>query len=134
MKITRLALVGALFAGLALGQSGAQSAALVAFPGNGEAPYHPTAVVSGNDLTFVQLDPVAAHNVVASKTDNKARAWCGSGKPFAASACPLFYSGAPVEAGAVQTVTGVSNLAAGSYEFYCSLHKGRGQIGTLTVV
>jgi plastocyanin len=134
VKITRLALAGALLAGLTLGQSGAHSAALVAFPGNQEAPYHPTAVVAGNDLNYIQLDPLVSHNVVAEDTDNKPRPWCGSGKPYPANACPIFYSGAPVGAGTVATVQGVSSLAPGTYEFYCAPHKGRGQIGTLTVV
>lgn len=134
MKQARILLAGAMLAGMTLSQSGANAAAIVAYPGNQAAPYHPTAIQTGGTLNFIQLDPLAAHNVAASKTDNKPRSWCGVGKPFPANACPVFYSGNPVGAGTTDTVDGVPALSAGSYDFVCVLHAGQGQKGTLTVL
>ncbi|MDX1448906.1 MAG: plastocyanin/azurin family copper-binding protein [Acidimicrobiia bacterium] len=109
---------------LALGVSLPSQAAVavaIAPPGSGvnPIPYATPVVVSpaGTEVTFINADPVATHNVVS-------RAAKGNGQP-------LFTSGPLAPAGAY-AVAGTAALAAGDYEFFCTAHAW--MTGTLTVV
>lgn len=120
MKL-KLMIAGALTAGIALAGTPSHAAAIVALPGAGVSPAgYPApaaATAAGTAVTFVNLDPLAAHDVVSvAKKPN--------------TQLPLFKS-ALINAGETATVTGTAALRAGDYDFYCSLHPN--MTGTLTV-
>lgn len=103
----------------ALGIAPAQ-AVIIASPPAGEATGFvlPQLIVpKGQTATFLNADLVS-HNVESVKKK-------ASGKP-------LFVSGYPGP-GETADITGVSSLAAGSYAFFCAIHKDT-MVGTLTVI
>ena len=123
---TTAALVGAatLVVPAAPGRA-ADGGTVVGGPAAAELGYLTTSVRSpkGATATFVNLDPVASHDVV-SKATRKVKV---RGRLVSR---PLFRS-ALVAFGASVPVSGTEAVKAGDYEFFCSLHSG--MVGTLHV-
>lgn len=110
--------------GLAGAPSHAGTQPIVAFPGSFQTSTFGVLDVEstkGTDVTFVNLDPLAAHNVKSVATDNVKRTWCTNAQALAGK-CEKFYSGASIEALEQDIVDGVKALPVGTYAFYCEPH------------
>lgn len=121
MKL-KLMIATALAGGMALAGTPSHAAVIVAGPGAAVSPagYPQAAAVTraGTEVTFVNLDPLAAHNVVAIAK-----------KPGTNQ--PLFKS-TLIAAGETAAVTGTGALAPGDYAYKCDPHPN--MTGTLKVV
>lgn len=132
MKL-KMMLAGGLMGAMALAGSPAHASMIVAVPGAALAGYGVPAAATkaGTAVTFINLDPVAEHNVISVQTDNVKRAWC-SVATASAGKCPLFNSGGTIAAGETDVVDGTAALPAGSYTYYCQPHSSTMK-GTLVV-
>lgn len=119
MKL-KIMIAAALAGGMALAGTPSHAAAIVAGPGAFAAGYpQPVAVTrAGTEVTFVNLDPLAEHNVVSVEK-----------KLVNGKLVPLFQS-AMVAAGETAAVTGTATIAPGTYNFFCAPHPGsmKGQL------
>lgn len=119
MKL-KLMVAAALAGSMALAATPSHAAVIVAAPGAGVNPAgypQPASVTTaGVEVTFVNLDPLAEHNVVsvAKKANGQ----------------PLFKSDF-AKAGETATVEGTATLAPGNYAYFCQPHPN--MKGTLTV-
>jgi plastocyanin len=119
MKL-KLMIAGALAAATAFATAPSQASVIVAGPGAatpGVGYPVPVAVTqAGTEVTFVNLDPLAQHDVVSvAKKSN--------GQPK--------FKSALVNAGETSAVVGTATLTVGDYDYFCSLHPT--MTGTLTV-
>lgn len=138
MKL-KLMIAGALAAGMAMAGSPAHAAVIVSGPAaQVHGVYGQSAIAAGTEATYINLDPLATHNVISDATKKAGTgdprlSYCGTGKNFANTdaSCPLFWSGAVIPAGETSAITGTARLAAGTYAFHCEPHGN--MKGTLTV-
>jgi plastocyanin len=103
----------------ALAPSHAAANTVVAGPGGaitGYATPQVVVVTAGGDATFVNADAAAPHDVRSVRNKSNGQ--------------PLFKS-TVIDAGETAPIVGTGSLAAGDYDFICTLHAN--MTGTITV-
>lgn len=77
------------------------------------------AVAAGSQVTFVNADLTAMHDVIATAYGPGTNSWCSL---YLKGKCPLFWTPL-IPGGATTEVKGANKLASGKqYEFFCTLH------------